>query len=122
MAEHVDLVKNEWLAGMQIRLATVVRSNGAVAMANVTPGWEDLLTRPLRNSDGEVVYLCKESSALALSTLTRVFTSDYVFATEAHEEGECPFRHGPVLAMKRIDTPVTPEAVVQGVSPTQSDT
>jgi hypothetical protein len=101
MAEHVDLVKNEWLAGMQIRLATVLRSNGDVALANVTPGWEDLLSRPLPNGDGDVFYLMKEPDK-ALGFLSQFFTSEYVFATEVHDENDCPFRHGGVLAMKQV--------------------
>ena len=103
MAEHVDLVKNEWLAGMQVRLATVVQSDGDVALANVTPGWEDLLTRPLRDASGGIVYLSKEPR-LALDTLSQFFTSEYVFATDRHDESKCPFGFGGAVAMRRLRT------------------
>ena len=37
--------------------------------------------------------------------LTDFYQSEYVFATAPHDESNCPFRWGSVVAMK----PVTPE-------------
>lgn len=99
MAEHLDLVKNEWLAGMQIRLATVVRSDGAVNLVHVTPGWEDLLQRPIPTAQGQVVYAGKEPDQ-AFEILGNFYQSEYVFATAPHDESACPFRWGDVVAMK----------------------
>jgi hypothetical protein len=104
VAEHLDLVKNEWLASMQIRLATVVRADGEVSLVNVTPGWEDLLNRPIPSASGSVGYPGKEPDR-ALEMLTDFYQSEYVFATAPHDESNCPFRWGSVVAMK----PVTPE-------------
>src|ERR1035441_3085066 len=86
---------------MQIRLATVVRTDSDVVLVNVTPGWEDLLTRPVRAADGALVYPAKEP-AQALELLTGFYTSEYVFATPPHDESDCVFRHGPVLAMRAM--------------------
>jgi hypothetical protein len=99
MSKHVDLVKNEWSAGMQIRLVTALDADGGPQLANITPGWEDLLARPLKDVNGTTVYIGKES----LDVLPRLFRSEYVFATEVHEESECPFRWGAVLPMKSLN-------------------
>lgn len=99
MSEHLDLVKNEWLSGMQIRLATVVRADGEVNLVNVTPGWEDLLNRPIPAPTGQIGYPGKEPDS-ALEMLCGFYQSEYVFATAPHDESACPFRWGPVVAMK----------------------
>ena len=106
MARHVDLVKNEWLAGMQIRLVSVVDTGGGFRLADVTPGWEDLLTRETVGDDGYPTFVTKEP----LEALPRMFHSEYVFATEAHDEAQCPFRFGPVLAMQSptVESQVSP--------------
>lgn len=94
---HYDLVKNEWLAGMQVRLVTTTLTENGPQLINVTPGWEDLLDRPLTDEYGTVVYVGKEPEVL-----TRCFRSEYVFSTDAHDEANCPFRGGPVVPMSSV--------------------
>lgn len=102
MTQHVDLVKNEWLAGMQVRLVTASLQDDEMVLSDVTPGWEDLLNRPVRDAAGEAIYPAKEP-ARAWHELPNMYRGDYVFATGPHDEAECPFRHGPVLAMHGVE-------------------
>ncbi len=101
MSKHVDLVKNEWLAGMQVRLATATETDSGHQLSSVTPGWEDLLTRPLTDQYGNAVYLAKEP----LDAIPRHYNSEYVFATEVHDESDCPFRYGEVVVMAPLPDP-----------------
>jgi hypothetical protein len=98
MSMHVDLVKNEWLAGIQVRLVTVTSTGDHNSLVNVTPGWEDLLGRELTDRAGESVYVAKES----LGVLPQLFQGEYVFATDPHDESDCPFQWGPVVAMTAL--------------------
>lgn len=104
MTQHADLVKNEWLSGMQVRLATATAEVNRLVLSHVTPGWEDWLTRPVLDTYGQTFYPAKESDVgRALSELSAAYQGDYVFATAPHDESKCPFRHGPVVAMQPTD-------------------
>jgi len=105
MAEHLDLVKNEWGAGFQVRLVTVENSpDQGLVLANINPGWEDILSRPLAVGAGDSpVYAIKEPPNEGLNAIIAFYRGDHVFATSVHSDEGCPFRHGSVVPMRPAD-------------------
>jgi hypothetical protein len=101
---HVDLVKNDWTSGQQIRLARIVRANGGVAVEYFTDArYEHLLTEPLRPRDtDEIVYLGKIDADEAFALLPQIFSGDFLFATEPHEDATCGFGKNDVIPMQRL--------------------
>lgn len=100
---HVDLVKNEWLAGWQLAVAKASVNAGGIHV-DATEGptdWELVLLRPFLDSEtGDVLDPEKEPDRF----LERVHTAihgTYLFATDAHELGECPFEKDPVQPIRR---------------------
>lgn len=83
MSLHVDVVKNEPLAGVQQRIAVIVADHGEV---HVEPEeWSDRIERlagPM-NGHSPADYLSHVAERLADST--------YIFATEPHREADCTF-------------------------------
>ena len=106
---HVDLVKNEWSAGVQLRVASVEAvDRDRVQVSHASQEYRDLLSAPITNPDrtGDVMYLEKEAPEVAFSLLPRLYSSSYFFVTVAHSEEDCLFRESDVLPM----TVVSPEA------------
>ncbi len=84
---HVDVVKNEWLAGFQVVVARVCDDGGTVQIKAAKPEWEALIEK----------YRDAEASSDAfIGGLHEHLHGDYLFATEPHDETECPF-HGDVI-------------------------
>lgn len=83
---HVDLVKNDWGLEQQIRVARV--------MVEQYPG--------STSTFGEV----------ALQSITDRYTNAVFFASDQHEDHECPFMNGNVLDMPSR----TPEYVLSRIS------
>ncbi len=88
MALHVDVVKNDWLAGIQYPLATItVDNHGALSLdAQHTEPWKDLLEE--LGTAG--------NTANALANLHTRLNGSHLFATEAHDDSDCPFHGRPV--------------------------
>lgn len=90
MATHVDLVENRWSGGYQERVGTVEISGGK-------PVVEPCGERYAHYRD-VVLDALPEVMAAGVETWLRAlpqhFHSDYFFATEPHDESQCPFAGG----------------------------
>jgi hypothetical protein len=85
MATHVDIVKNDWLAGLQYPLATLTLEGGDLRLDARDPEhWHGLLEELAAEDDIETAF----------STLHTRRHGSVLFATEPHDEASCPF-HGP---------------------------
>lgn len=88
MPQHVDVVKNDWLAGIQYPLATItIDDAGAVTVDPAGSGsWDDLAA--------EVAGA--EDPVAALAGLRDRFHGSHLFATAPHASDHCPFGGRPV--------------------------
>jgi hypothetical protein len=88
MSYHVDIVKNDWAAGLQYPLATFKLDDaGNVSVDTRRPdGWQDLLHEITSSPD----------PGNALSGLHMKMNGSYLFATPLHEDADCPFHGQPV--------------------------
>jgi hypothetical protein len=103
---HVEILRNEWSAGRQRVLARLSVNGGAVRYDG-DEQWEKLLPETFHDpATGESVL--QRDGVPYLNALHRYLNGDYVFATEAHEEGECEFEIG-------AEIPLEPAA---GMTPT----
>ncbi len=85
MATHVDIVKNDWLAGLQYPLATLMLQDGDLTLEAEHPErWQNLIDELMAEGD----------PAAALADLHNRRHGSVLFATEPHDEASCPF-HGP---------------------------
>jgi hypothetical protein len=95
MAEHVDLVKNEWLAGFQMVVARFrldSQNQDRVILDTSSPDrWEHLLQRALESASKGVHVDARQDAQRFLEHLHEVLSGDYLFATELHDESECQF-------------------------------
>jgi hypothetical protein len=102
---HVDIVKNEWLAGFQHVVARVfIDANGAVRVDTDAPErWEPIILRhlPADASDGEIGL---NNGPEFVSKLHDQIHGDYLFATPLHDESECPFHERLVLPIEHVET------------------
>lgn len=104
MDPHVDVVKNEWLAGFQYVVARVWVDAAQVVIDSPDPDtWMPILERPLLDrTTGELVYAEKDPDPF-LSLLADNLPGTYLFATEPHTEEQCPYLHHPVLPIKSVE-------------------
>jgi hypothetical protein len=101
--EHVDLVKNEWLAGFQHVVARVYLSGGLTLDSSEQEKWEHLLHAPRLNpASGESVDPEREPD-LFFERLHQLLAGDFLFATEVHDEGECPYQDRLVVPLAPPD-------------------
>ena len=89
---HVDLVKNEWMVGLQYQIARVaLDSMGKIEIRGDDPArWRASLLRTVGDIDPT-----KDPEAF-LAALPERLHGDYLFATEPHDERDCPFHGHPV--------------------------
>jgi hypothetical protein len=78
-------VENLWSAGRQRRVASAQVADGGIEVSG-DHHWSGLVNTAL---DG----FGEGSPEDLLERLTHHFRSDYVFGTEPHDEGTCPFAH-----------------------------
>jgi hypothetical protein len=104
---HVDLVKNEWASGLQVRAACVAAISDHVQLVgNAILEYQDLLDRPIFDpTTGSTVYLVKEKPEDAFAVLGHAFASEYTFVTAPHDDLVCPFLHGETLPMATVMEP-----------------
>ncbi len=86
---HVDVVKNEWLAGFQVVVARVCDDGGKLRINAANPEWEALVERYHTAAEDA-------SPSAFVDGLHEHLQGDYLFATEPHELEACPF-HGDVI-------------------------
>ena len=105
MAFHVDVVKNDWLAGIQYPLATIaVDDHGAISLdARNQDPWKDLVEELAGAGD----------PATALAELHTRFNGSHLFATEPHDDSHCPF-HGPPVYLQGEQASGSASAVPAG--------
>lgn len=105
MAFHVDVVKNDWLAGLQYPLATItLDSHGALSVNGRHPDrWKDLLDELADNED----------PTQALAQLHARLSGSHLFATELHDDAVCPF-HGPPVYLQGEEASGSASAVPAG--------
>jgi hypothetical protein len=86
MAIHVDLVENRWSSGYQERVGKVFEGASGVV---VEPGghYSELV---LGNGHGPRAGREQQF----LDDLADRYHSDYFFATQPHDDEECPFANG----------------------------
>jgi len=90
---HVDVVKNEWLAGLQYVAARVSLNQGHLTVDSGEPEvWEPIVLRPLRDEKGEEIFAEKEPENF-LFALADHIRGTYLFATKPHPDEECRFVH-----------------------------
>jgi hypothetical protein len=87
MAPHVDLVENRWSAGYQERVGTVFEERGTVRVEADDAHYREVVL-------GAMPELMAQDPMKFLEELARRFHSDYFFATELHDEANCPFADG----------------------------
>src|SRR4051794_3562434 len=91
MAKHVDLIKNDLLAGYQERVAQIrlVGGNGArkLEVDAPDPKWREIALRPLPGLDPS------SEPERFFSMLSSRLKGSHLSATTPHYEKDCPF-HG----------------------------
>jgi hypothetical protein len=100
VAAHIDLVENRWSGGYQERVGTVQVSGG---QPEVEPSNE----RYTHYRDivlGALPEVMAASVEKWFHTLPQHFHSDYFFATEPHDERQCPFAGGDQVAISVTET------------------
>jgi hypothetical protein len=101
--QHVDIVKNEWLAGFQVLVARVTVEDGDIHVVTSDPKWEEVVRRPiLDRATGDTVNSAKDPQHF-LESLPSAITSSYLFATAPHPQDKCPFGSACVLPLQQAD-------------------
>lgn len=104
MGDHIDVVKNEWLAGFQHVVARVSVEHGQVEIDSPEPEtWEAVILRPLQTSDGEELVHPQKDPEEFLRLLPQRIHGTYLFATDVHSDEVCPFLHRPVASIRSIE-------------------
>lgn len=83
---HVDIVKNEWLAGYQLLVARLWTEDGDLRIKQISDAepWSENTVRSFAERvDPETL----------IATLHEHIAGDYLFATEPHDEADCPYAH-----------------------------
>jgi hypothetical protein len=85
--QHVDVVKNDWLAGIQYPLATIALDDHGIVSVDPDSGqWKELAAEIAHAKD----------PAVALDELQRQLHGSHLYATEPHGDDQCPFHGRPV--------------------------
>ncbi len=87
MGQHVDLVENRWSAGYQERVGRAYQEGGDVKVQTDADHYRAAVL------DWDPELRAKDPEAF-LSKLTHRLHSDYFFATDLHNDQDCPFAHG----------------------------
>jgi hypothetical protein len=98
VAQHVDIVKNEWLAGYQHVVARLYLEGDRVRVDARDQIWEEIALRPVGDFDPG-----RDAQAF-LANLSSYVHGTYLFATELHQSDECPF-HEVIIPIRAL----TPE-------------
>jgi hypothetical protein len=99
--QHVDLVKNEWLAGFQHVVARIYLDNSLRLESSEPEKWGHLLETVLRDRESGATIDPSEDPHEFFMQLHRLLPGDYLFATEMHDDGECPYHDRMVVPIGR---------------------
>lgn len=95
MPDHVDVVKNEWLAGYQVLVARLFLQDGEIVIDSPEPDrWREALLRPRGDLDPV------ERPEEFLRELGGHLQGTYLLATELHDDDHCSFSNTAVLPME----------------------
>lgn len=100
---HVDVVKNEWLAGFQHLVARVYVEDDAIQLeASDHDLWANIVLRAhVDRETGEEIT--PDQGPEFVDRLHVVLSGDYLFATEPHDDSECPFHGQLVIPIARVE-------------------
>lgn len=96
-ALHVDVVKNEWLAGYQHMVARIfLDDEDRLSVEADDSSWEATALRPVRGLDPG------DDPRAFFYGLAEHLHGTYLFATEPHDDEHCPYRHvvAPIRAVE----------------------
>jgi hypothetical protein len=104
MDEHVDIIRNDWLAGEQVLVARVRLDQwGALKVdAPAEPWTENSLPRLIDHETGDSVRPDKEPERY-FKLLPRGLDTSYLGASGPHGAGQCPFSTSNIVRMERLD-------------------
>jgi hypothetical protein len=89
VSAHVDVIQTDWLAGQQVSVAEVHLRGEEILIDSVDAAkWTPIVERALDQVDGSL------PPGQRVAGLSNVLKGSHLFATEAHEEGECPHKLG----------------------------
>jgi hypothetical protein len=91
---HVDLVKNEWLAGYQVVVARIKLKDGVLQVDASDPSWTEIALRPLGELDPAT------DPEGFITAMPEGIHGSYLFATEPHDDASCPYHDGLVVPMR----------------------
>ncbi len=98
---HVDIIQNDWSAGLQRRVASVYIGGGRVQVDTSDQAWRERLLRPIKLAEGDVVDP-DETPELFLKTLGTTLHGSYFFATEPHSHRACPIPDTGIVPMRPV--------------------
>src|SRR3989442_14809432 len=101
VTEHVDVVKNEWLAGFQYVVAQVSVENDRLRVDSPDPKtWDPIVSRPLFNPKTNDFVDPAKAPEEFVRLLPHGIRGTYLFATEPHEQQACPYQTGPMVPIQ----------------------
>jgi hypothetical protein len=98
---HVEVIQNEWAAGSQrvVGRVTVNGTGGVQVEAAEEAPWSSVLVESLRDPGTGDELSAKSDPERFVRSLHLLLHGDYLFATEAHEDGECEYAVGQMLPL-----------------------
>lgn len=97
---HVDIVKNEWLAGFQVVAARVSLDEGELTFESGDDSvWRPVVWHPLPDPDSDDLVYPEKQPEHFMELLSDRIQGSYLWATQPHEQKECKFEHF-VVAMQ----------------------
>lgn len=103
MAVHVDVLRNEWTAGVQRRVAKLaVNGSGIEVTANDdAPGWTEKLLQPLREpTTGDWLIPEKAPKEFLDVLVSDLSSGSYLVAIGPHDDDLCPVPKDGVVEME----------------------
>jgi hypothetical protein len=106
MAEHVDIIRNDWFNGCQeLAARATVNGHGLEVTSLDGNDWEEFLQRPmLHQASSEWVQADKDPYQF-FSLLPETLDGSFVQASTPHPDDACPFAGAWSIAMERNTIP-----------------
>jgi hypothetical protein len=103
---HVEVILNEWTAGRQRVVGRVVlEESGEIRIeAADQAAWQESVLEPFRDPESGDELTPTETPERFVRGLHWSLSGDYLFATQAHNEGECDYPLGHELPLSAFST------------------